>query len=118
MRRFIIVLIAVLTCTGSPHFAAAQQRSPRIVTTDLVIITITRGPIPADLKRHALSARLRIAINPDGSVQKVTVVKSSGHVALDAYAVEQFSTWNFRGRGCDVAFVPLTIDIPRGRGAK
>lgn len=117
MRPFTIVLIAVLMW-NSQRVMCAQQSRPRTVTTDLVIITITKGPIPADLKSHDLSAQLALVISPDGSVKNVRVVKSSGHAALDAFAVEEFRKWNFRGRGCDLVFVPLTIEIPRENGAK
>jgi TonB family protein len=109
MPYSLISLCAVVVFIGFALGVDAEQRRPRVFTSEELFMSIPDRLASAELRRHDLSARLKLVINPDGRVRSATVIRSSGDKTLDAIATKNFSTWNFAGRGCDIVFVPLTI---------
>ena len=109
MRYPLMSLCAVVAFTGVAFGADPKQRGPRVFTSEELFMSIPDRLASAELRRHDLSAKLKLVINPDGRVRSATVIRSSGDKTLDAMATRNFSTWNFAGRGCDIVFVTLTI---------
>ena len=118
MPYSIIIVCAVVVFIGFTLRADAEERRPRVFMTEQVFMPVPDRFVSADLRRHDLSAKLELVINPDGRVRSATVIKSSGNKTLDAIATENFRTWNFAGRGCDIVFVPLTITTEQRRPRK
>jgi TonB family protein len=59
-------------------------------------------------KQHLEGAGVvAIHIKPDGSVESVRVVKSTGYKILDDAAIRGFSRWRFRPRSLKVVTVPI-----------
>jgi TonB family protein len=118
MRWSLVSLCAAVGFIGVAFAAGSTQQVPRVVTTEDIFMPVPDRLVSAELRRHDLFARLKLVINPDGRVQSATIIKSSGNKTLDAIAKENFSTWNFAGRGCDIVFVPLTITTEQRRPRK
>ena len=107
-----LIVFASVFLLSSRFSIVAEQRKLVSVTTDPIIAEVPRDrPFPSVLKRHDLTVKLKLIINKDGSVRSVTVIKSSGEPKVDAFAVKEFSTWNFAKRGVDIVHVPLTFTI-------
>jgi TonB family protein len=48
-----------------------------------------------------------IRIKPDGSVQSVRMLQTTGQKALDEAAIEGFGRWRFRPRGISLVRIPI-----------
>jgi TonB family C-terminal domain len=64
-------------------------------------------PIEAQLHHWHGSGRFALAIRPDGRVESVTVLKSTGHAVLDQAAIAAFRQWRFRPGSINLVRVPL-----------
>jgi TonB family protein len=111
----VIRLCAAIVFIAFALTVNAENRQPRVFTTEDVFMPIPDRLVSAELRRHDLSARLKLVIGPDGRVRRATVIRSCGDKTFDSIATKSFSTWNFAGRGCDIVLVPLTITTEHRR---
>lgn len=55
---------------------------------------------------------LRLRINANGQVQRLHLLRSSGHSLLDEAAIETLRAWRFAPAQQGSARVPATLDVP------
>ena len=79
-------------------------------------------PEAARNQRLEGSGLAEIHIRPEGSVESVNMLKSTGHRILDEAAIQGFSRWRFRPHSLKVVRIPIeyrmrSISLHRGSRA-
>jgi TonB family protein len=107
MRRLFVFFIAVAAC-ASP--LAAQSSGHRNVP-----VYAKRPEYPAQAREQHLTGDgvFALHIRPDGSVERVEILKSIGHAALDRAATAAFRAWRFYPHSISMLRVPIRyVDGP------
>jgi TonB family protein len=107
-----IVLLFIISAT------AQTTRAPFVIDNDKdfhrYALYCPRPDYPMNLRgRIGGSGKFLLHIRPDGTVQSVQTLSSTGHAELDDVAKSAFLKWRFRP-GPTEAKVPIQFKVPRG----
>jgi TonB family protein len=122
MSRSRLVLTGVLAASCLPFLTSAlAQGTPAPLIIDnpkdfhRYALYCPKPEYPINLRdrRVAGSGKFLLHIRPDGTVQSVETLSSTGHAELDDFTKSSFIKWRFRP-GPTAAKIPITFKAPRG----
>jgi TonB family protein len=98
MHRTLSVAIAFGVIASAPHLSG-QGQTPEFLEANRKFTTyapLLRYPISARAQHHQGSGIYSLYLRSDGTVERVDVVKSTGHRELDDVCVATYKKWRFR----------------------
>jgi TonB family protein len=107
--RALLILTCAMTVAILPHAArcqvAVKGRGP------VLIKVLPAYPYAARDQHLEGSGLYRLNIKPDGTVDSVTILKSTGHRLLDEAAVDAFRQWRFKPGALHALKIPINFTM-------
>lgn len=115
--RHALFIVLTAVCV-SPALARPSNYFYRVSPADAPLkeapaLYAKRPDYPVEARRRHLtgSGLFALRIRPDGSVERVEVLKSIGHTILDQAAIAAFRQWRFRRHSISLVRVPIRYSI-------